>query len=197
MLARLAPAATVVSLTFTACTDAVLDAIPTVLSENELIFLAVQPSAPAPITSSSTVNTGQPVTHRTLHADQFNTQFLEISFPANAVVAVGPRAVDSGEPVEVTVRPQADRYIATLEPEELEFNDRTPPTIRFTYGRYGDRSVADGTRYASRDAYSAALRIWMEISAGRWERIDASTASPDAVSGPLSTGGRFAVAAPR
>lgn len=172
---------------------------PTVRSESELLFLAVQSAAPSPGPTTVTVNTGQSVTHRTTHPDQFGTQFLEIGFGANPVVGIGPRAVSPGEPVDVTIRPEASRYAVSIEPSSLDFNPTSPPTLRFTFGLYGDRSVADGsTRYASRAAYGAALRIWLERAPGEWERVDASsTEGADAVAGPITTGGRYALAAPR
>lgn len=182
-----------------ACTDSLLDPTPTVMAEDDLLFLAVQASAPSTGVSTFTVNTGQAVTHRTLHNDAFRTQFLEIAFPPNPVVEIGTQAVAPGEAVDITVRPEAARYAATIEPSQITFDERDPPTLRFTFGRYGDRSVADGsTRYPTRAAYGAALRLWVQVGAGQWERIDASfTDGPDAVAARINTSGHYAVAAPR
>jgi len=164
-----------------------------------LLILGLQSGAGPLAEESFYVVNSRLVTHRLLHADQFSTQYVEIRFPAGSIESLSGTAVGAQDSVLVTVGPRSGEYGITVSPATVVFSAGNLPRATFTYAVYGDRSVADGSAtYATRDAYSAALDVWEQVTANQWQRTaNSSTPGADEVSGSLSAGGVHIVAAPR
>jgi len=141
----------------------------------------------------------RPITARLLHADQFNTQYVEVRFPAGSIESVDGLMVGPQDSVLVEIEARDSQYGMTISPGTLVFSAGNLPGATFTYAVYGDRGVADGSAtYPNRETYSAALDVWEQASVDRWQRAtNSSTPGSDEVSGSLLTGGIFIVAALR
>ncbi len=182
----------------TAC-ESVTDPRIVTLATAELLILGAQATAPSVATLSVYVVNSRPITVRLLHADQFNTQYVEVRFPTGSVESVNGLIVGPQDSVLVDIDARDSQYGMTISSGTLVFSAGNLPRATFTYAVYGDRSVADGsTTYASRDSYSAALDIWEQVSVDQWQQAtNSSTPGSDEVSGSLTAGGLFVVAAPR
>jgi hypothetical protein len=166
------------------------------LAESDLLFLAVQPTAPAVAGETVWVHNGRETTRRLQHADAFGTLFAEVRFPRGALSTLDGQPLGSGDSVLVTLQPLAGRFGITVSPDGLAFSAASRPWITFSYARWGDLSVADGI-YGSRSDYADALRLWAEVTPGLWERVGSTGgAGADQVEGGLSGGGVFGAAAP-
>lgn len=180
------------------CSDILTPGGDTLTTAN-LLILAQQPGAPAPAEGSFYVVNSRVSTHSVVHPDQFNNSYLTVRFPGGCVSQVGGLAVGAADSAVVTVRPRQGSYGMTLLPDDLTLTDSCGATATFTFGRYGDLSVADrSSTYLDRAAYAAALNIWREISPTRWQVVPGSGPSGnDAVTGMVQSGGMYVLAAPR
>ena len=182
----------------TACEDvlAPLESVPL----SQLLVLNLQGGTPAASAVSRWIRVGEPTTQviSLHHPDNFNTLFAEVRFPSGSLRALNGTPLTSTDSVLVTVQPTAGRYGVTLSPSGLEVSG-SPPTVRFSYGRYGDFSVADGSpTYADPTDYAAALEVWTEATLDRWRVAPASgSTGTDAIGASVSAPGGFLVAAPR
>lgn len=169
------------------------------LPTGELVILRLQNAAPAPTGQTFFVSNARAVTRNLLHPDAANTLYLRIEFPVGSLDAIGGTPLGPTDSVEVTVAPRPNQYGFTISPSGLVFSTGALPRAILDYAVYGDRSVADGVpTYADRDAYSAALDLWTEISPGQWRRTPSSTPlGVDAVEGRAEGAGNYVVAAPR
>lgn len=161
-------------------------------------MLGLQPGSPAvPAVQSWVVNSRLTVL-RLQHADAFNQLYAEVRFPPGALASLDGQPLAAGDSLLVTLRARAGGYGLTIAPAGVEFTSGSRPSVLFSYGRYGDLSVADGTSYASRDAYADALDVWRETGLDRWTVASGSgSAGLDAVGAVLVDGSEILVAAPR
>lgn len=176
-----------------ACTDAGLVDDPT-LETADLVILGLQATGQPVSAISAYVTNGTEAFVRISHTDQFRTLYVEVRFPADALVDLA-----LGDSVSVELDPEPDTYGVTLTPSALALAPSSAPYATFSFATYGDLSVVDGSpRYASRSAYASALALWFETAPGRWERVTGSgVVGSDAVGGRLRAPGRYVVAAPR
>ena len=169
----------------------------TTLSTQELLVLPTQASAPTVSPSSFFVPNSGTTVRRLLHADAFNTLYLELRFPSGSLGSLNDQPVAAGDSVLVTAQPRLGGYGLVLSPGGVEFTS-VRPAATFSFALYGDLTVADGSGYASRADYAAALALWFEITPGRWRRVSGSGFDgADAVSGAVAEPGTYVVAAPR
>jgi hypothetical protein len=168
------------------------------VSTQELLVLPRQAGTPTVAQSSFFVLNNATTVRRLLHADAFNTLYLELRFPNGSLGSLNGQAVAAADSVLVTVQPRAGGYGLVLSPNGLEFTSARPAAT-LSFAQYGDLSVADGSAtYASRSAYADALALWFEITPGRWHRVSGSGFDGgDAVTGPIAEPGTYVVAAPR
>ena len=110
------------------------------------------------------------VTERTLrHPDAFNTAYLTIRFPSGSLSVLNGVPLTLADTVRITLEPRTGEYGFTLSPSGLEFTLSNTPTVEFSYGLYGDLSVANGiAAFPTRAAYGEALEIWEEVTIGQW-----------------------------
>ncbi len=169
------------------------------LDRSELLVLPLRSEAPEPATTSFWVFNSQQTTHLLLHADDFNTPYLELVFAANSVRSAAGTALGSADSVWVTVDPWPGAYGFSLTPTDLEFSANAAPVATFFFGLYGDASVASTTpTYTDPAAYVASLAVWHEIDLDGWRVVAGShTVGPDVVSSSVSEPGEYALAAVR
>lgn len=182
----------------TACADLGLVGDDTV-GTADLLLLPLQVAAPVVPSRTVTVGNLTASAHQLIHNDGFNSVFLELRVPAGALEAVDGAPIGPDGVVSVTMQAEPGVYGAVLSPATLEFAAGQSPTLVFSFGQYGDFSVADGsTRYASRLEYETALALWTEVSPGRWTRVPGSgVQGVDEVGGAIAEPGTFVVAAER
>jgi hypothetical protein len=168
------------------------------LSTQELLVLPTQAGTPAVSQSSFFVPNNATTVRRLLHADASNTFYLELRFPSGSLRSMNDQPVAADDSVLVTAQPRSGAYGLVLSPSGMEFTSARPAAT-FSFARYGDLSVADGSAtYASRSEYADALALWFEITPGRWRRVSGSAFDgADAVTGPIAEPGTYVVAAPR
>ena len=190
--------ATVAVLLAAGCGD-VLNPEDQVLAGSELLVLGQQATAPAPQAATFWVLNSTTSAHTVLHADEFNTPFLTVTFPPGCLRSVGSQSVGQADSVLVTIQPSARRYRFTLAPTDLVLTTACRATARLSFGRYGDLGVADGSStYLDRGAYAAALDLWWEVGPDRWRMApESGPAGNEAVAGILEAGGTYILAAPR
>lgn len=169
------------------------------LATADLLILRQQAAAPAPGNETIWVVNSRPVTLNVLHPDAGNTLYLRIEFPSGSLDALGGTPLGPTDSVQVTVRPRSGEYGFSISPSGLVFATGALPRATLDYAVYGDRSVADGVpTYADRDAYSAALDIWTEVTSGQWGRTPSTAPiGVDAVEGRVEAAGNYVAAAPR
>ena len=137
-------------------------------------------------------------TRRVLHPDAFNSLYLQVDFPTNALASLNGTPLGPTDSVVVTLEPEPGGYGITLRPSGLEFTGGSGPLATFVYAAYGDLAVADGSAtYATRAAYAAALGVWESVGPDRWQRIAGSTTGNETVTARLPAPGTYRVAAPR
>ncbi len=190
--------ATVALIATAGCGD-VVDPQSPVLARSQLLILRLQTSAPAPATATFSVANAAATVHVIVHDDQFNTPFLTLEFPAGCVESVAGQSLGQGESASVTAAPTSGLYGFTLSPSSLMLTEGCSSTAKFSFGRYADFSVADGSStYLDRAAYAAALELWRETGPDRWKIVPQSGPSGnDAVEGNMETSGSYLLAAPR
>jgi len=165
----------------------------------DLQVLAQQANAPAPPSESFWVSNSRQTIVRLNHPDNFNTLFLELSFPSGCMTSLDGAALSDTDSVEVTVDPRAAEYGFVLSPSSIQFSSGAAPTATFSFSVYADASAGDNSAtYASRTEYVAALDIWRETSVDEWQVApNSGTSGVDAVTASLERSGRFVLAAPR
>jgi hypothetical protein len=170
-----------------------------VVDTADLLLLPVQSTAAAIPARTVTVGNLAASAHQLIHSDGFNTVFLELRVPAGALESVDGTPVAPDGVVSVTMQAEPGVYGAVLSPGSLEFTAGQLPTLVFSFGQYGDFSIADGSAtYASRLEYETALALWTEVSPGRWTRVPGSgLLGVDEVGGAITAPGTFVVAAER
>jgi len=167
-------------------------------SLDELLVVQRQATAPAVPGATFWVANDRTTVRQLQHQDAFNQLFAEVRFVAGALEALDGQPVGPTDSVLVTVEPRAGVYGLAIGPSGLTFASGSRPSVLFSFGRYGDLSVADGSSYTSRDAYANALDIWEEIGFDRWQVASRSSAAGiDAVSASIAAGGEVVLAAPR
>ncbi len=181
-----------------ACTDFGLPG-ETTMSTSALLILPVQSSAPNPLAVFMTFRNDRTTTRQLLHPDAFNTPFLALTFRAGSLVSVGGTPLGSSDSLRVAVQPEPGVYGFSLSPNDAVFSQSVPPSVRLTYAQYGNLTVhSQSTQYANAIEYGNALRLWYEVTPGRWRRVSGSGPDGlDAVSGPIDQPGTYIVAAPR
>jgi hypothetical protein len=181
--------------TATACSDLGFPGEPTVPT-SDLLVLPFVAGTPVPTVTSFVVRNDQATVRRVLHPDQFNTLFVELSFPTGSLATLNGNPLGAGDSVTITVQPSAGSYEFILSPSGLEFASGAEPTARLLIA-YGNLAAGVG-RYPSQAEYAAALSVWLEVTPGRWQRLaPAGQAGLDEVGARLGDAGAFAVAAPR
>ena len=180
------------------CGD-VVDPQSPILASSELLILRLQTSAPTPAAATFGVSNTDATVRVIVHDDQFNTPFLTLEFPAGCVESIDGQPLGSGESASVTATPVSGQYAFTLSPTSLTLTDGCGATAKFSFGRYADLSVADGSStYLDRAAYAAALELWRETGSDRWEIVPQSGPSGnDAIEGNMEASGSYLLAAPR
>ena len=155
------------------CGDVVDPQFP-ILASSELLILRLQTSASTPAAATFGVSNTDATVRVIVHDDQFNTPFLTLEFPAGCVESI------DGQPL-------------------VTLTDGCGATAKFSFGRYADLSVADGSStYLDRAAYAAALELWRETGPDRWEIVPQSGPSGnDAIEGNMEASGSYVLAAPR
>ncbi len=187
------------ALVLTAGCGDVVDPQSPILTSSELLILLLQSSAPAPAAAAFSVSNTNATVRIIVHGDQFNTPFLTLEFPAGCVASVAGQSLGQGESASVTAAPTSGLYGFTLSPSSLVLTDGCGSTAKFSFGRYADLSVADGSStYLDRAAYAAALEVWRETGPDRWEIVPQSGPSGnDAIEGNMKASGSYVLAAPR
>ncbi len=187
------------ALVLTAGCGDVVDPQSPILASSELLILPLQTSAPAPAAATFGVSNIDPTVRVIVHDDQFNTPFLTLEFPPSCVESVAGQSLGQGESASVTAAPTSGLYGFTLSPSSLILTGGCGSTAKFSFGRYADLSVADGSStYLDRAAYAAALELWRETGPDRWEIVPQSGPSGnDAIEGNMEASGSYVLAAPK
>lgn len=167
------------------------------LAGADLLMLPLGAGAPAPASASFYVSNARSTARNLIHNDGFNTLFARIQFPTGALSTLDGTTLGPNDSVLVTLSADAGVYGVRLSPEGLRFTTAGRPTLTFSYVRYGDLSVASGSRYADQTAYASALDVWRETSFDRWSDTRAAGTALSDVTTSLPQAGHYAVAAPR
>ena len=148
---------------------------PTGVARTDLLALPRTDSAPPPLAVLAVKN-NQINTFAVRHSDSTTTLFAEFTFTPHSIVRAGGVTVCDSCTVTVTITPTAGVYGFTIGPATLVFAGSNTPTVRLTWGTYGDLSVwSTSTRYASAAAYGQALALWYERTPGAWAETRANT----------------------
>jgi hypothetical protein len=179
-----------------ACEDLTQPAV--TLSTGDLVVLRQQVGAPAPGSASFYVSNTRQVVRSLRHSDGSLTLFAELQFPPGSLASWEGMPLGPNDSILVTVRPEQGIYGVRITPEGIRFSRAPSPTLRFSYARYGDLSVASGSsRYSGPDAYAEALEIWREVGKERWSSAGGSGSPGTDIRATIPEGGRYLVAAPR
>ncbi len=181
-----------------ACSDLTLPPVE-IFGLADLLVLSQQPNAPAPASKSAWIFNSRQTIVRVNHPDNFNTLYLELSFPANSLASLDGAPYSATDSVSVTIDPGSGEYGFMLSPSGLVFSSGASPTATFSFSVYGDASAGNtSSTYSSSTEYVAALDIWREASVDQWQIASGSGASGvDGVSASVQSSGRFVLAAPR
>ena len=148
---------------------------PSGVARADLLALPRTDSAPPPIATLS-VRNDQIQSFDVRHSDSTLTLFAEFTFTPRSIVRAGGVLVCDTCTVVVTITPTPGFYGFTIGPSTLVFRSSNTPTVRFTWGTYGDPSVwSTSPRYASEAAYRLALAVWYEASPGLWHETRSNT----------------------
>jgi hypothetical protein len=161
------------------------------------LILPLAGGAPEPGAASFYAFNTHATTRSLIHPDGFNTLFAQITIPAGALASLDGSPLAAGDSVLVTVTVDPGTYGVQIAPEGLAFASSAAPTLTLSYVRYGDLSVAAGSRYADAAAYEGALAVWQETSPDAWSQAGAGGTPGADVSAALSQAGHYAAAAPR
>jgi hypothetical protein len=170
-----------------------------ILGIADLIVLSQQSNAPAPPAETVWVSNSRRTIVRIIHPDNFNTLYLELTFPAQSLESLNGVPLSSTDSLEVTIVPRQGQYGFDLSPSGIEFNPGSEPTAVFSFSVYGDASVGTSSAtYASSADYVAALDIWNQVTVDQWQiASDSRSTGVDEVGASVETSGRFVLAAPR
>ncbi len=165
----------------------------------DLIILPLQSSAPppAPISATFYIFNARPTTRSLPHDDDFNTPFVEVQFPVGALSSLDGAPLGAQDSVRVTLSAEAGVYGVEITPGGLRFAAAARPNVKFTYVKYGDLTVAAGSRYADADAYAAALDLWREVGLDLWSNVGGSGTVGTDLRASITESGRYVAAAPR
>jgi hypothetical protein len=168
------------------------------LSIADLIVLSQQPNAPAPVPVSFWVFNSRQSVIRINHPDNFNTLYLELTFPANSLTSLDGAPLSATDSLFFTVDPRPGAYGFTLSPSGIVFSAGSTPTAALSFAVYGDASAGGASpSYAGNAEYVAALQIWREATIDQWEVASGSRAvGVDEVRASVELSGRFVLAAP-
>ena len=161
------------------------------------MILPLAAGAPAPGAVSFYASNAHTTTRPLIHPDGFNTLFAQLTIPAGGLASLDGTPLGPNDSVLVTFTPDAGVYGVRIAPAGLTFASGAAPTLTLSYVRYGDVSVATGSRYADASAYESALAIWQEISPDAWTQTGQAGTPGSDVTATLSQAGHYAAAAPR
>jgi hypothetical protein len=170
-----------------------------VLGIADLLILSQQPNAPEPARETFWVYNSRQTIVRVNHPDNFNTLYLELSFPAQSLESLNGAEVSTTDSLEISIDPRSGEYGFVLSPSGVVFRSGATPTVIFSFSVYGDASAGNNSStYNSSAEYVAALDVWYEITVDEWRMASNSRGSGiDEVSATLDGSGRFVLAAPR
>ncbi len=192
-----ASATAAMTLLLSACADL---AIPsnTMSTIAELLILSQQTNAPIPAARNFWVYNSEQSIERINHPDNFNTLYLELTFPAQSLVSHNGTQLSTDDSVLVTITPRSDSYGFTLSPAGIVFSSGSSPTATFSFSVYGDASAVNtSSTYSSTSEFVAALEIWREITVDQWQVAPSSgSAGVDAIEASIVSSGQFVLAAP-
>ncbi len=136
---------------------------------------------------------------RLIHPDNFNTLYLELNFPAQALESLNGASLSATDSIQIIVDPRPGEYGFVLSPAGILFESGSAPTATFSFSVYGDASAGNNSAtYGSSADYVDALDIWREATVDEWQiAVDSRAAGVDAVSATVDMSGRFVLAAPR
>jgi hypothetical protein len=179
-----------------ACEDLTLPA--TTLATADLVILRQQAGAPPPGSATFYVSNARSAARSLRHSDGSLTLFAELQFPPGALASLDGAPLGPGDSVLITIGPEPGIYGVRITPPGLKFSPSASPSLRFSYARYGDLSVASGSsRYSTRDDYAAALEIWREVGIERWSSAGGSGSPGTDIRTTIREAGRYVAAAPR
>jgi hypothetical protein len=180
------------------CTDLTVAPVE-ILGISDLIVLSQQSNAPAPPVETVWISNSRRTIVRIIHPDNFNTLYLELTFPTQSLESLNGAPLSSTDSLEVTIAPRQGQYGFDLSPSGIQFNPGSEPTAVFSFSVYGDASAGtSSTTYASSADYVAALDIWNEVTVDQWQiASDPRSTGVDEVGASVETSGRFVLAAPR
>ena len=192
---RLWAAASALALLLAACEDLTIPggSLPT----DDLLMLPLASSAPAPASVSFYLSNAHASTRNLIHNDGFNTLFARLEVPAGGLTTLDGTSLGPDDSVLVTLTADPAVYGIRLTPDGLRFTTLGAPRLTFSYVKYGNLTVADGSRYADQTAYANALDVWRETSLDRWVTIGGSGAALSDIATNLSQAGHYVVAASR
>lgn len=192
---RLLAAASALALLLAACED--LNVPGGGVATSDLLILPLGSSAPPPPGASFYLSNARVTTHNLIHSDGFNTLFARVESPSGSLASLDGASLGLGDSVLATLSPDPGSYGIQVAPQGLRFAALGKPLLTFSYARYGDLSVATGSRYADPAAYAGALEVWRETSPDRWSSLGGSGTAGNDVKASLSQAGHYLVAAPR
>ncbi len=163
----------------------------------DLLMLPLGTGAPAPASASFYVSNARSTARNLIHNDGFNTLFARVQFATGSLFTLDGATLGPNDSVLVILSADAGVYGIRLEPEGLRFTNGGRPTLTFSYVRYGDLSVANGSRYADQSAYASALDVWREASFDRWSDTGGGGSALSDITTSLPQAGHYVVAAPR
>ena len=164
----------------------------------DLVILGQQADAPTPGSLTFWVSNAFATRKALRHDDGFSTVYVEVFFPRSALASIGGTTLGPNDSVEVAISARAGGYGLTLAPAGLDFTDGLEPTAAFSFGLYGDASVAAGDpSFPDTRAYLDALTVWAQTSAGTWREARTTTGGVDQLTAVLEAPGAYVVAARR
>ena len=167
------------------------------LTTADLLILPLATAAPAPGAVSFYASNAHTTARSLIHPDGFNTLFAQITIPRGGLASLDGAQLGPQDSVLVTVTADPGVYGVRIAPAGLTFAPGAAPTLTLSYVRYGDPSVAAGSRYADASAYENALAVWYETTPDAWTQAGGAGTPGSDVSATLSTAGHYAAAAPR
>ena len=178
------------------CADLV-PPVDSTVATSDLVVLALAPAAPAAPGTTFWVSNQRAVTASLYHADAQSNLYLRLQFPAGSLNSLDGVSLGPDDSVQVVIQPRSGGYGFTMGPDGLTFAAGSRPTALFSYGRYGDPSVADGV-FADRATYLRDLEAWAEVGFDRWAVAPGSgPAGVDEIRASLEAAGHVVLAARR
>ncbi len=188
-------AASALALLLAACEDLTIPGGS--LTTADLVILPLAAGAPEPGGVSFYASNAHPTTRSLIHPDGFNTLFAQVTIPAGGLASLDGTPLGPTDSVLVTFAADPGIYGVRLAPEGLQFAASAAVTLTLSYVKYGDLTVAAGSRYADAAAYESALATWHETSPDAWSQMGGAGAPGSDVRASLSQAGHYVAAAPR